>query len=192
MDEENKETVETGTANAQEQDQIEGAEKTYTDAQVRELLQREGDRRVTQALAKQKQEYDKKLSLAALDKEKRADAEKDIAIRELEEQIAGYKHEKAQAELRAVLSARGLPAELADNISVGDDAQVAQKAVDALDKAFKSAVQDEVKRRITSAAPKTGVGEPSSMTREQFGKLTLAQQADLYAKNPELYRQLTK
>ena len=48
---------------------------TYTQEQVNELLQKEADRRVSQALAKAKKDHEKKLSLAKLDEEQRACAE---------------------------------------------------------------------------------------------------------------------
>ena len=42
---------------------------------------------MTQALSKQQKEYEKKLSLSALDEQERAMAEKDLRIQELEERL---------------------------------------------------------------------------------------------------------
>lgn len=54
--------------------------KTYTEEEVAKLLQSEADRRVNQALAKQKKEYEKQMSLSSLDADSREKAEKDIRI----------------------------------------------------------------------------------------------------------------
>lgn len=53
------------TMEAQEQEAV----KTYTQEEVLKLLQSEADKRVNQALAKQKKEYEKKLSLSSLDEQ---------------------------------------------------------------------------------------------------------------------------
>ena len=43
--------------------------KTYTAEEVAKLVQAESDRRTNQALAKQKREYEKKMSLSNLDEQ---------------------------------------------------------------------------------------------------------------------------
>jgi hypothetical protein len=59
--------------------------KTYTEEEVKKLLQAETDRRVTQALDKQKKKYEKEISLSQLDEEARNQAEKDMKIAELQD-----------------------------------------------------------------------------------------------------------
>ena len=56
--------------------------KTYSEEEVMKLIQREADRRVNQALEKQKKHYEKQLSLSSLDDEAREKAEKDMRIGE--------------------------------------------------------------------------------------------------------------
>ena len=92
--------------------------KTYTQEEVNALLQREADRRVSGALAKQKKEYEKKLSLASLDENQRAVAEKDNRITELEEQLKEFKVIQAKNEVINVLAARGLSPQFADLIAI--------------------------------------------------------------------------
>ena len=67
------------------------APRSYTQEEVDMLLQRESDRRVSSALAKQKKEYEKKLSLSNLDENQRAVEEKNIRISELEEQLKEFR-----------------------------------------------------------------------------------------------------
>mgnify|MGYP007102018331 CR=1 FL=1 len=64
--------------------------KTFTEEEVLKLLQSEGDRRVTQALEKQKKKYEKEISLSKLDEDARASAEKDMKIQELQEQLKEF------------------------------------------------------------------------------------------------------
>ena len=59
------------------------------------------------------------------------------------------------------------------------------------ERAFKSAVADEVARKIATPTPKTGTTKQTGMTRDEFKKLTIAQQAEIYRTNPELYKQMT-
>ncbi len=62
--------------------------KTYTQEEVLQLLQKETDKRVSQALKTQQKKYEKQLSLSKLDGSEREKAEKDNRIAELEEQLA--------------------------------------------------------------------------------------------------------
>ena len=84
---------ENKTANTAEQE-VNGVEentpKTFTEEEVLKLLQSEGDRRVTQALEKQKKKYEKEISLSKLDEDARASAEKDMKIQELQEQLKEF------------------------------------------------------------------------------------------------------
>ena len=166
-------------------------EKTYTQAELEDLLARESDRKVTKALAKQKREYEKKLSLSGLDENQRAVAEKDNTIAELQEQLKEFKTLQNKNEVIKVLNARGLSATFADLISIDDDVEAAQKRIDALDNLFKKAVQDEVKRRLASPAPKVGVSDGEN-TADSFKKMTLRQKQELYTSNPELYKKVAK
>ena len=86
MAEEMTNTTATDTAN-----EAAGAEeqqpKTYTFDEVQALLQSETDKRVTAALKKAEKKHQKELSLASLDDDARAKAEKDARIAELETEV---------------------------------------------------------------------------------------------------------
>lgn len=184
----NTENVET-TATAEET-----TEKTYTQEEVLKLLQSESDKRVTQALKAQQKKYEKQLSLSKLDGSEREKAEKDNRITELEEIVASMTIEKNKSELKSVLASRGLSAEFADIITITDDIETSQANIETLDKLFKAAVKEEVEKRLASSAgaPKGGAGAVgANVTRETFYKMSLAEQAQLLAENPELYKKLT-
>lgn len=174
--------------------QTEETPKTYTQEEVMTLLQREGDRRVTEALKKAEAKHKKELSLSKLDDDAREKAQKDDRIRELEEMLRDRDIANNKSELKSVLSARGLSAEFADIITITDDIEESQAKIDVLDKLFKAAVKAEVEKRLAAAGgtPKgASTNHSADMTRESFRKLSLADQAALYKNNPELYKKLT-
>ena len=178
-------SVETGEGTAPE-----GEVKTYTQEEVLKLLQSEADKRVNQALAKQKKEYEKKLSLSKLDDEQREKAEKDNRIAELEEQLAQFNIERNKSELKSVLATRGLSAEFADIISITDDIEASQANIDKLDKLFKAAVKAEVDKRLAGNAPKGNGGTSAELTKESAKKLSMAELNQLAQTNPELFNKL--
>lgn len=166
--------------------------KTFTAEEVAKLIQSETDKRVTEALKKQEKKYQKQLSLAQLDGDERAKAEKDNRIAELEEIVAQMNIEKNKSELKSVLSSRGLSAEFADLINITDDIKESQEKIDALDKLFKAAVKAEVEKRLAAngGAPRSS-STTGEITKELFTKMSLSQQAQVYKENPELYKRLT-
>ena len=164
--------------------------KTYTQEEVLALLQKETDKRVTQALKTQQKKYEKQLSLSKLDGDEREKAEKDNRIAELEEQLAQFNIERNKSELKSVLSARGLSAEFADIISIGDDIEVAQANIDKLDKLFKNAVRVEVEKRLAGTTPEGNSGSSVELTKESAKKMSLAEMNKLADTNPELFAKL--
>jgi hypothetical protein len=164
--------------------------KTYTADEVMKLLQSESDKRVSAALKKQQQKYEKQLSLSKLDGDERAKAEKDNRIAELEQQLAEFQIERNRSELKSVLSSRGLSAEFADIISINDDIEASQANIDKLDKLFKAAVKAEVEKRIAGNAPKGNGGTPAEITKESAKKMSMAELQALEKSNPELFNKL--
>ena len=185
MDEQNNTSIETTTETAQEE-----AVKTYTQEEVLALLQSETDKRVSQALKTQQKKYEKQLSLSKLDGNEREKAEKDNRIAELEEQLAAFQIERNKSELKSVLSARGLSAEFADIVAIGDDITEAQSNIDKLDKLFKAAVKAEVEKRLAGNTPKGNGSSPAEITKETAKKMSLAEMNDLATRNPDEFKRL--
>lgn len=175
--------------------------KTYTAEEVNALLQQEGDRRVTSAMKKKereiealKKQIENEKTLSQLDEDARAAAEKDMRIAELESQLKEFQLSRTKNEVMKVLNARGLSAEFADMLAIGTDAEEAQQMIDSFDKLFKKEVAREVKARLAqnSAVPQIADAMSGKMTREQFDKLSLAEQQAMYNSDPELVRQLLR
>lgn len=161
--------------------------KTYTQEEVLRLLQSESDKRVNQALAKQKKEYEKKLSLSSLDEQQRKDAEAQMRIEELQSQLAQFQIEKNKSELKSVLSSRGLSAEFADIISIGEDIAEAQTNIDTLDRLFKAAVKAEVEKRLAGNTPKGNSSSTGELTKEAVKKMSMAELNKLATEQPEIF-----
>ena len=159
--------------------------KMYTQDEVMKLIQAEADRRTNQALAKQKKEYEKKLSLSSLDEQQRKDAEAQMKIEELQTQLAQFQIEKNRSELKSVLSSRGLSAEFADIINVSDDIEASQANIDKLDKLFKAAVKAEVEKRLAGNSPKGNGSSSAEITKESAKKMSLAELSALPAEQLE-------
>ena len=166
--------------------------KTYSAEEVAKLIQAEADRRTNQALAKQKKEYEKKLSLSSLDEQQRKEAEAQMKIEELQSQLAEFQIEKNRSELKSVLGSRGLSAEFADILSISDDLEESQANIDKLDKLFKAAVKAEVEKRLVGNSPKGSGGQSQPMTKEDFLKLPMHEMQRLMDSNKEFYTNLLK
>ena len=164
-------------------------EKIYTKAEVAEMLQKEADRRVTEALKKQQKKHDKEMSLSRLDDDARRQAEKDEELAELREMVAQFQIERNRSELKSVLSSRGLSAEFADIIAINDDIEASQANIDKLDKLFKNAVKAEVEKRLAgSTIPKgNGSRNPAELTKDDIKGMSLAELQALKKANPEAY-----
>ena len=164
-------------------------EKMYTQDEVMKLIQAESDRRTNQALAKQKKEYEKKLSLSSLDEQQRKETEAQMKIEDLQSQLAQFQIEKNRSELKSVLSSRGLSAEFADIINISDDIEASQANIDKLDKLFKAAVKAEVEKRLAGNSPK-GNTSTTEITKETAKKMTMAELNELAEKQPEVFNKL--
>ena len=188
--EENMNNNSVNTENENNENQQET--KTYSAEEVAKLIQAEADRRTNQALAKQKKEYEKKLSLSSLDEQQRKEAEAQMKIEELQEQLAQFQIEKNRSDLKSVLSSRGLSAEFADLINITDDLEESQKNIDTLDRIFKAAVKEEVEKRLAGNSPKGNGGQSQPMTKEDFLKLPMHEMQRLMDSNKEFYTNLLK
>lgn len=180
-------TVETGEENV--------VEKTYTESEVQALLQREGDRRVSSALKKQQKEFERKTAeadkLRDMDESQRKEYEYTQRLQELENKEREFAVAQNKLEATKVMANRELPIEFVDYI-VAEDAETMMENITTFERLFKGAVADAVAKKIASPAPKTGSAKQTGMTKEEFKKLSVAQQTEIFRSNPELYKQMTR
>lgn len=134
-----------------------------TNAAMDEALAGEIDRRVRDAL-------ERALSEHALPPESGSDS-REAALDERERKIA---ERETRASAQEQLAERGLPRELAGALPCGDAAAL-EGALDALEGAFRSAVQAEVDKRLRGRMP-SGAGavrpDPDSLTDAEYYRLS--------------------
>ncbi|MBQ8766541.1 MAG: hypothetical protein IJZ16_07030 [Clostridia bacterium] len=118
-----------------------------------------------------------------------ADAEEKKAM---QEELAKLKAEKAIAENSKGLVALGYDEKTATEVATafmnGDFNTVIQAQAKFVDAQKKAVVADAVKNTPT---PPTGNND-NALTKEQFNKMSLSEQLEVYEKTPELYNELTK
>lgn len=181
------------SAGAQAPQNAEPEKETYTREEVERLLQQEGDRRVTAALrkaeAKRTQAVREAQKLATMNEDEKARYEVEQRQKELDEREARIALLENTAEATKILSEKGLPAALVELV-VAEDADEMMGRITLLDKWVKEAVRAGVERQLAGATPRAA-GVSEGMTREEFSRLSLSRQQELYRQNPELYRKMT-
>lgn len=189
------EELNNNVATEQEQGQ-EQEVKTYTQDEVLKLIQSESDKRVSEALKTQQRKFEKELnkqkSLVGLDEQARLKAEQEQRISDLQEELSKYKLANTKAEISKVLNNRGLDANLVDFVVTSEDTDECLEKIETLDKIFKAMLKKEIDSRLKSNSPKNSIGLDSNITKEQFQKMTLAEQSALAKNNKALYDELIK
>ena len=190
-------------AQAQASAQVQAAEgqqegqqaQTFTLEEVRKLIQSEADKRVTQALARQKKDFERQQALNGLNDADRAIAERDQEIAQMREQLGELNAYKARAAVLQALSDAGLPAAFAEVITIDpdpDSGEVNAARVKALAETFQRAVEEGVKARLAGTRTPAAATEAPAMTREQYLRLSLNQKAALAQSDPETYRRMNE
>lgn len=183
----------------EENKQVTGAEdnntepKTYTQEEVDALLQKEADRRVTEALKKAERKNQEKVKeaqkLAQMNEQEKYQYEleqREKAIIEKEKALALAENKN---EAGKILAEKGLSLSLVDFV-VAEDAETMNKNISLLDKAFKQSVKQEVEKRLSSSTPKKNLPLDQTITKEQAKKMGIMERQKLLNENPELYNTL--
>ena len=138
----------------------------------------------------------KKKGLEGLDAEQRKQAETSQAIQDLQEELSKYKLANTKAEISKVLNSRGLDAGFADFIVTSDDEEECLEKINSLEKLFKKAVKSEVDKRLKNIGGKIKGSEGSTdygtITKEQFKRMSVSEQNEIFTNNRELYMELIK
>lgn len=183
----NNQNTETET-----QGQKENETKTYTQEEVDKLLQSEGDRRVSEALKKQEKKLKEAEKLARMSETEKYEYElqqREKAIEEKEKQLTLAENKNTVAK---ILNEKGLSLSLVD-FCVDEDADVMNKNIQTLEKAFKASVKAEVEKRLGKGGqPENHNADNKTLTKDDFKKMSLAQMQELHDTDPELYDLLKK
>ncbi|MBO4126526.1 capsid assembly scaffolding protein Gp46 family protein [Streptococcus suis] len=161
MAEEIKEVVETETEQVDTPEEVEATEKTFTQAELDEIVQREKAKARRSAEREFQEKQDEAKKLAGMNEKEKADYEHDKLLAELQ----SLKDEKTLNEMKNI--ARGMLLE--SNITLSDellgrlvtlDAEDTKHAVTGFISAFNAAVSEKVKKTIRQDPP--GVGSEVS------------------------------
>lgn len=179
--------------NLETQETSEGS-RTYTQEEVDALLQSETDRRVTSALKKAEEKNKAKAKeaekLAQMNAEQKYEYELEQREKAIVEKEKALTMAENKNEASKILAEKGISLQLVDFV-VAEDAETMNNNISLLDKAFKESVKAEVEKRMGSKAPEKAGIDTTGMTKEQWNNLSLAEQMQIKAAQPELYAALT-
>lgn len=191
-----EETITNGAATESSNTAEPGTEekRTYTKEEVEKLLQQETDRRVSAAMrkadAKKAEAVKEAQRLAEMSAEQKAQYQLEQKERELAEREQRLSVAENTAEALKVLADKGLRPALVRFV-VAPDAETMMDNINELEKEFKASVKAEVERRLAGSTPKRNLPPDRAIGKEEFARMNLAQQQEIYRNNPELYKQLT-
>lgn len=181
----------TNTNTGAEEQTSEPTPKTYTQEEVDALLQKEGDRRVTEALkkAERKQadrakEAEKLARMNATEKYEYELEQREKAIAEKERALALAENKNAASK---ILAEKDIDLALVDFV-VAEDAETMNENIKKLVKAISASVA----KRLAGRAPLKAPDPAEGLTKEAFNKMTLKEQNDLFKSDPDLYRRMTQ
>lgn len=185
------ENQENTTVETNESTQQENTPKTFSQEEVNKMIQSEADRRVNEALNKERRKNDEAYKLQNMSTEEKAAYEYNQKLSELESREKALAQKELIAEVTKQIGEKGLPIEAAQFL-VTDSAESTKENITVFEKMFNTAIKEEVSKRIATGAPKGAAVSNGAMTKEQFQKMTLSQQANIYKTNPEIYKVLTQ
>ena len=163
--------------------------KTYTLEEVQAMLQKEGDRRVSEALKKAEKKKEEAVKeaerLAKMSEQERYEESLKKKERELEEKERKLALLENTNEASKALSQRGISIALTELV-VASDADEMMKRIKLLETEFNKSVEAKVKDKLAGNSPKKG-GDNKELTADSFKQLSVSEQQELFNKDPELY-----
>lgn len=162
----------------------------YSDDEIELIKQKAGDLRISQyqkTLERKQREADRLRSMNADDRRSYELDERERAIAARESELALLAN---KSDGLSILAEKGLDSKLID-IILDESAEVMYGKIKVLEKAFKQSVKAEVDKRLAGQPP-VAAHETGPITKADFAKMTLAEQARLYAEDRELYNSLIK
>ena len=186
MDNNNLETNTQG----QETETEQGEEKlTFTKSELDALLQKEGDKRVTQAMKTQEGKIKEAEKLARMSAEEKYVYELEQREKAIEQKERELSLAENKAEAAKILADKGISAELVQFV-VAEDADTMNANIKLLEKAFKASVRNEVEKRLAGTTPKKNLAEPEGMTKKDLMKMNVRDLQTFKNQNPETFAQI--
>lgn len=194
MEEDIKETsaVEEENEQASTQKETETTEKTFTQAELDDIIQKEKAKAKRSAEREYKEKMDEAEKLRKMNAEQKAEYEAQKQADRIAELEAQLNRNGLEKEASKMLSEAGIVA--SDdilNFVVKDDAEGTQEAVSALSSLVNELADKKVGEMLKGKTPKKVEQSTSGViTKEQFNKMGYKDRNELLQNNPELYHQL--
>ena len=194
MEEDIKETsaVEEKNEQASTQEETETTEKTFTQAELDDIIQKEKAKAKRSAEREYKAKMDEAEKLRKMNAEQKAEYEAQKQADRIAELEAKLNRNGLEKEASKMLSEAGIVA--SDdilNFVVKDDAEGTQEAVGALSSLVNELADKKVGEMLKGKTPKKVEQSTSGViTKEQFNKMGYKDRNELLQNNPELYHQL--
>lgn len=186
------EVVEEVIEEASTQEEIEATEKTFTQAELDAIIQKEKSKAKRSAEREYKAKMDEAEKLRKMNAEQKAEYEAQKQADRIAELEAQLNRNGLEKEASKMLSEAGIVA--SDdilNFVVKDDAEGTQEAVSALSSLVNELADKKVGEMLKGKTPKKVEQSTSGViTKEQFNKMGYKDRNELLQNNPELYHQL--
>lgn len=194
MEEDIKETsvVEEENEQASTQEETETTEKTFTQAELDDIVQKEKAKAKRSAEREYKEKMDEAEKLRKMNAEQKAEYEAQKQADRIAELEAQLNRNGLEKEASKMLSEAGIVA--SDDILsfvVKNDAEGTQKAVNALSSLVNDLADKKVSEMLKGKTPKkVEQSTTGAITKKQFDQMGYKDRNELLQNNPELYHQL--
>ena len=180
-------------------------EKTFTQDELNKIVAERvaKERRKLDAEILKQQEMQERLieeeseKLAKMTEAEKVKAKAERERKKFEEKVARYEaemkafeQEKIKSQTMKLLGEKGLPIELCQFIN-SNTADEIMENVEVFEKCWSEAIEKSVSERLRGSVPKTKV-TVGGITKEEFKKMSLTQQAEIARNNKDLYLELSK
>ena len=164
--------------------------KTFTQDEVNEMISKRLQRERKDIKAQIEAERKEAEELAKLSEAEKQKKLFEKQVREFEETKKAFEAERLLNETSKQLASKNLPIEFAE-ILKGEDAESTFNNINVFEAKFNEALEKMVTERLRGSVPKVATVS-GGITKEDFKKMSLAQQAELARKDKDLYLELSK
>ena len=172
--------------------------KAESEKQERMFTESEVNALISKRLKREKEKQEKALKeaerLSKMSEDERAKEELEIERKKIAEERAELDKYKLLQQTQIELSNREIPNEFAEWI-VADDAESTLERINSLKKLWDKALDNGLNAKLAGRAPKiqSDDNKPQpGMSKDDFRKLSIAKQQEIFMNDPELYKKLTE
>lgn len=166
----------------------ENVEKTFTQEDIDRII----SRTIARERKKAEEEKTEAEKLAKMSAEEKAKHEFEKEKAKFEEERQAYLKEKLELQVTKELASKNLPTEFSKYLVAGD-ADKSLENIKEFESLFNNALEKHINEKLKGKTPAIGgQNTATGPTKEQFKKMSLAEQSNLFNTNRELYDSLIK